>query len=110
MEKATILCIMYDPSDTIEIQGKRKDIERYLNAGYYIKESRNGYWVLVKAARLNVTLSNSFGTRVINMKEDVCDYYGRQRISQSLIERFRQDTKTEKISVYFDSKGNYSLK
>lgn len=109
MEKATVLSIVYVPSDSIEMQGKRKDIEKYLNAGYYIKENRNGYWVLVKAAQLNVTLKNSSCTRTYNMKEDVCDYFGRKRISQSLIDRFTQDIEDGKISIYMDLEGSYSL-
>ena len=109
MEKGSILSITYKPSDSIEMQGKRKDIEKYLNAGYYIKEDRNGYWVLVKAAQLNVTLNNSSCTRTYNMKADVCDYYGKKRISQSLTDRFTQDIEDGKTSIYMNSKGNYSL-
>lgn len=109
MEKAIILSITYEASDSIEMQGKRKDIEKYLNAGYYIKEDRNGYWVLVKAAQLNVTINNSSCTRTYNMKVDVCDYYGKKRISQSLTDRFTQDIEYGKISIYMDLQGNYSL-
>ena len=110
MEKATILSVVYESSDTIETQGKRKDIEKYLKRGYYIKEDRNGYWVLVKPAQLNVTLSNSSCTRMYNMKSDVCSYYGRQRVSTSLIDTFKQDIQNGAISIYMDSKGNYSFK
>lgn len=109
MEKSTILSIVYVPSDSIEMQGKRKNIEKYLNTGYYIKENRNGYWVLVKTAQLNVTLKNSSCTRTFNMKEGVCDYYGKKRISQSLTDRFTQDIKDGKISIYMDLECNYSL-
>lgn len=110
MEKAKILSIIYEPSDSIEKQGKRSDIERYLKAGYYIKENRNGYWVLVKAAKLNVTLNNSFGTKSFNMKEDICDYYKKGRISENLADRFKQDARDEKISLYMNAEGCYSLK
>ncbi|MDF2800319.1 MAG: hypothetical protein K0S61_222 [Anaerocolumna sp.] len=110
MEKAKIISIIYEPSDTIEKQGKRKDIERYLKDGYYIKEERNGYWVLVKTARLIVTLANDSHTRVFNMKEDICDYYGKNRISQSLVDRFSKDIGNGTISIFLDSKGNYEIK
>lgn len=109
MEKATNLSISYEPSDTIEMQGKRSNIEKYLNLGYYVKEDRNGYWVLVKAAQLMVTLTNSSCTRTFNMKANVCDYYGKQRISQSLIEKFKKDIKEDKVSIYMDSEGSYSI-
>lgn len=109
MEKAIILSITYEASDSIEMQGKRKDIEKYINAGYYIKEDRNGYWVLVKSSQLNVSLRNSTCTRTYNMKADVCDYYGKKRISQSLTDRFIRDTDSGKVSIYMDSEGNYSV-
>jgi len=109
MEKATVLSITYEPSDSIEMQGKRRDVKKYLNVGYYIKEERNGYWILVKASQLNVTLKNCFCTRTFNMKADVCDHYGKLRISKSLINRFNQDIEDGEISIYMDLEGNYSL-
>lgn len=110
MEKSKVISIMYEESETIQTQGKRKDIQRYINNGYYIKEDRNGYWVLTKPVRVNVTLNNSFGTRIINLKEDICEYYGRKRISKSLVNKFETDVKYGKISIYLDEVGNYSLK
>jgi hypothetical protein len=110
MKKATILSIINEPSDSIEKQGKRSDIERYLMAGYYIKENRNGYWVLVKVAKLHVTLNNSFGTKTYNMKEAICDYYKKGRISEKLADKFKQDVKDEKISLYMNAEGCYFIK
>jgi hypothetical protein len=110
MEKAKIKSIIYEPSDTIEKQGTRKDIEKYLKAGYYIKEDRNGYWVLIKTAHLIVTLANDSNTRAFNMKEDICDYYGKNRISQSLVDRFSKDIGNGTISIFMDLKGNYEIK
>lgn len=109
MEKAKIISIDYEASDTIVEQGKRKDIEKYLKNGYYIKEHRNGFWILVKTTRLIVTVCKSSQTRSFNMKEDICDYYGRTRISQSLVDRFRKDIADETISIFLDSQGNYEI-
>ncbi len=110
MEKVTVLSIVYVPSDSIEMQGKRKDIERYLKSGYYIKENRNGYWVLVKAARVGVTLASDSCTRVINMKDDILHHYGKNRINQSLVDKFRNDIVNETVTIFLDSQGNYALK
>lgn len=110
MEKAMVLSIEYQQSDSIETQGKRSDIERYIKDGYYVKENRNGYWVLVKSAKLYVTLSNSYGSKTFNMKEDVCSYYGKARISNSLADRFGKDIKNEKIVIYMDAEGNYLIR
>ncbi len=74
-----------------------------------IIQERNGYWVLVKTAQLNVTLTNTSCTITINMKADVCEYYGRQRISQSLIDKFMKDIRNDRLRIYIDSAGSYSL-
>jgi len=59
MEKVTNVEISYEPSDRIIKQGKRSDIEKYLRQCYFIKEDRNGFWVLVKSLKLLATLTNS---------------------------------------------------
>jgi hypothetical protein len=110
MEKGTVLSIIYEPSDTIEMQGKRSDIERYRKQGYRIKEERNGYWVLVKPAQVNITVSNSSGTRTFKMKQDILDFYRRDKISERLIEKFGEDIKKEKINIYMDAEGNYDIR
>lgn len=110
MEKAKIISINYEPSDTIQMQGKMKDTEKYRNAGYYIKENRNGYFVLVKAARLIVVLVSCSQTRELNMKEDVREHYGKKRISQSLVDRFSKDICNGTVSIFLDSHGNYEIK
>lgn len=109
MEKAIVLSIQYQPSDSIERQGKRSSIERYLKDGYHVKEYRNGYWVLVNPAKLYITLRNSYGSNTFNIKEEVCNYYSKSRISNSLADRFEMDIKNEKIVMYMDSEGNYSM-
>ena len=60
MEKATFVNGTYNESQRIEHQGTRASIKKYLNEGYYIKEDRNGYWVLVKPASLTVIFSEFF--------------------------------------------------
>lgn len=109
MEKANVLSIEYIKSDTVETQGKRKDIERYLKKGYYIKEQRNGYWVLVKSSRVDVTLNNSECTKTFNMKEDIREYYNRDRVTEALIRNFSKDVKSGKIVFTMDSEGMYSF-
>lgn len=109
MAETNVVAINSVSSDSVEIQGKRDKIQKYLDKGYYVKESRNGYWVLVKPAQLNVTLSDGDTTETFNMKQDVCDHYGRQRISDSLVEKFRKDVNAGKISITLDPRGGYSF-
>lgn len=109
MKKAEILSIYYDPSDSIEIQGKRDKISTYLDDGYYVKESRNGYWLLVRTARVLVTLSNVYGKKVFNLKGDILDYYGKKKISKTMIENFKNDVNSGAISILLGEDGSYSL-
>lgn len=102
MEKVTNVNVHFEPSDQIKKQGKRSDIERYLNSGYIIQENRNGFWVLVKALKLLVTLTSAYGFHTFSMKEEVLNYYNRQRISPQLIETFKKDIASEKITFEMD--------
>ncbi len=111
MEKVTNVTINYEKSDTIEIQGKREKIEKYLKKGYSVKEERNGYWVLIKKAEVWVTLSNTYCTGKFNMKADILDYYGKQKISTNLVEKFQKDVNDGKITFTMDKDGaTYKMK
>lgn len=104
MEKATFVHAYYQHSDTRELQGSANDseIKRYLNNGYYVKESRNGYWVLVRSAHIFVTLKTSDGEKEFEMKHQILDLYGKQRISEKTYEKFSKDARSGKINFYVD--------
>lgn len=109
MEKATFVNAVYNESNTITHQGTRASINTYLNNGYYIKEDRNGFWVLAKPASVMVILKNSDGeTHQFNMKTDITEYYGKTRISYNLFVRFSKDAKSGKIKFYMED-GSYSF-
>lgn len=110
MEKAKVKSVSYEQSDTIEMQGKRKDIEKHLRNGYHVKEDRNGYWVLTKPAKVLVEVEISGETKIINMKNEIVDHYGKTRISKSLVETFSKDVSNGKVNVYVNSNSNYELK
>ncbi len=108
--KCENIFIEYEPSDTIEKQGKRGDIQKYLKKGYYIKEERNGYWVLVKSSKVIINISNSSGNWTFDIKQDILDFYEKKKISEKLVEKFKQDIKDDKVSIYMDEKGNYDIR
>lgn len=111
MEKVTNVVVEYEPSDTIEVQGKRDKIEKYLKRGYSVKEERNGYWVLIKKAKVWVTLTNSHCTETFNMKADILDYYGKQKISTNLVAKFQKDVNDGIITFAMDKEGtSYKIK
>ena len=107
MEKTTNIFVEYIASDSITMQGKRDKVEPYLKKGYYVKEERNGYWVLLKSAKVLVTLTNSYGTVTFDMKKDILDYYRRKRISMPLLETFQHDIKDGKIIIKMDENCQY---
>jgi len=98
MQKVEHVSVNYFPSDTIETQGNRQEIQKYLDNGYYIKEDRNGYWVLVKTAKVQVTLTNSYGSKTFNVKDAILLYYGRERITEKLVNQFQNDINSGKIT------------
>lgn len=111
MEKVTNAYVKYVPSENIEKQGKREEVNPYLKKGYLIKEDRNGYWVLVKPAQVLVTLTNSNGSGTFNVKEDMLIHYDRQKISMPLIEKFKKDIADGKIVFEMDNDcSTYSMK
>ena len=109
MAKTTVLAMNYENSDNIEIQGKREQIQEHINNGYYIQEQRKGYYLLVKSSKIIVTLSNDDLTKTFNMKADILNYYEKQRLNETLFEKFKQDVEDGTISFTLDSNENYSL-
>ena len=91
MEKCEVIKVNYEKSDTIEEQGKRGKIEKHLKKDYYIKEERNGYWVLVKPVKVNVDLKNTSGSYTFNMRDEIVDYYKKEKISEKLAKKFEQE-------------------
>ena len=105
-----LLNVTYEASSTREVQGNREKIKKYLNDGYYVKEERNGYWVLVKPAKVWVTIGDQKTRKTFNMKQDICDCYGRKRISSKLLEQFQEDARSGKLKIELDPKNDsYSL-
>lgn len=110
MQKANVICLNYEESDNISYQGNRRQIQRYLDKGYYVKEERNGYWVLIKPAAVRVVLESEDGHRAsFNIKQDILDYYGKVRISPKLVEKFTKECNNGKIHFYMED-NSYCFK
>ena len=100
MQEVKFVTASYEASSSLEIQGNRSKVEKYLDNGYYIRESRNGYWLLVKPAKVYVTLKKDNKNLKINIKYEICDYYGKSRISKKLYLKFLEDANKENIKFY----------
>lgn len=109
MKKCKEINLRYVRSDKMEVQGSLERIKKICKReGYEIKESRNGYWVLIKRAKVFITTERDVTPQ--NIKGDILDHYGKQRISESLVKKFMQDINKEKVCVYLDDRGFYVLK
>lgn len=101
MERATIVNYEFIPSETVTAQGKRREIKsRY--PGYKIQEERNGYWVLIKKAKFEVTLCWNDGIETFNMRSDILELYGRQRATEKLLKTFVKDVEDGKYKIFMD--------
>ena len=104
MKKASFVTASYQDSITINHQGNRDSIKTYLNQGYRITQSRNGFQVLTKPVEILVYLKNSNNIILsFNMKEDILKYYNKTRISHSLFDKFVKDSQTGNIEFYMDN-------
>ena len=98
--------VYYQLGSSMELQGKYCSIERYLKDGYYIKESRNGYWLLIRPSELLVTAHcGKNGSFVHDMKYDILRYYGRSRITEKLINTFKNDFLNGNIKILANETG-----
>ena len=109
MAKTTVVAIKYENSDSVEIQGKAAKIQPYLNKGYGVRENRNGYWLLVKTAKINVTLSNGEIKATFNMRQDILNHYGRKKMNQNLLNKFKKDVEEGVIILTLNSEESYSF-
>lgn len=103
MEKATFVYATYEDSSSRTHHGSRKSIQRFIDNGYYVKEARNGFYVLVKPARIIAVFKDTNGELYhFDIKQDILEFYGKERISKSLFEKFQDDASKEVILFYLD--------
>ncbi|HEK5054534.1 TPA: hypothetical protein SOL97_003325 [Clostridioides difficile] len=110
MERCKICSVEYQSSDTINTQGKRSDIDKYIQRGYRITMNSYGNWSLKKDAKVYVQIENSSRTENFDMKYDIIEFYSRKRISETLVEDFKEDISSGIVSIYMDENGNYEIK
>lgn len=109
LELAKVQDIHYEKSESITTQGSRKSIKPLLDSGYYVKEERYGFWVLYKPVRVIITLRSYNGTKSysFNIKQDICNIYGKKRISEQIYYDFIDDMERERFIFKIDETTNY---
>lgn len=109
MTQAFIVNYEYIPSETIETRGKRNEIRsRY--PGYKVKVEKNGYWILTKTAKLEVTLRWGNGrVETFNMRSEILDLYGKKKATERLLETFVKDVEKGKREIWMDDYSCYTI-
>ena len=107
--KTRLLSVTYEPSNSVEVQGSYEKTKRYTRKGYYIKISRNGYYLLIKPVRVWVTVGNKTVEDTFNLKREICEHYEKTRISSKLLERFQKEAEEGKILFELDSDNSCKI-
>lgn len=110
-EQCKVERIEYVPSEQKEVQGNWQSVQKYLKQDFYVKESRNGYWLLIKTSKVIVTFNSSAGVERLNMKGHLLDFYNKQRLTEKQVDQFTKEIRDEKIAIFLDSVDNsYSIR
>ena len=110
MTKTIVKSINYEKSDSIEFQGTKLEANKICaEKGYNIQLCRNGYWVLVKPCKINVTLSSDNLIKKFDMRLEILEYYKRSKMTVKLCETFKEDVKNEKITLTLNLDGSYTF-
>lgn len=110
MLRAKNIDIYYVPSDTIEYQGSRESIQRFIKKGYYVNLERNGYWILLRPCQIIVTAYCEDGIQYSHdMKRGILEHYDRKRISKKLVATFEKDFRSGNLFIDV-SDQNYMIK
>lgn len=107
MQRATKVNCECKPSDSIIKQGKRRDIIKQY-PDYHIKEDRNGFFVLTKPSRYEVTLAWNDGMETFEMRSGVLSHYNRRKATEALLETFVKDVENGNCSIWVDG-GSYTI-
>lgn len=86
--------IEYIPSEHSEKQGSKSEIFKKYGKEWHIREqgSGNGNWLLTKKS--NVLINNK------SYRKEVLKYYGRERLTEELVNRLRKEIEDKHISDF----------
>ena len=93
MENFEKLNIVYIPSESMTVQGKKEEIYKKYGKEWHIQElgNGNGNWLLTKPSDLLVN-----GKSYRNF---VLEYYKKSKLTEKLLEEFKNDIKNKKINL-----------
>ena len=103
---------IYQESRKIQFQGDQKALQKKINEGYNVVAGSNGSYVLgiPVIAKLELEVPGVIkGPMTIDVKDLVCDAYGRKRITRKLFVRFESDIKTGKKKIVTSGNGKIKV-
>ena len=85
--------IIYIPSESMSVQGKRDEISKRYGKDWTIKEEGkgNGNWLLTKKSDVLVDGKSYRGF--------VLEHYNKSKLTEKLVDEFREDVKKGKITL-----------
>ena len=85
--------IRYIPSQEKRVQGKREEIYKKYGKDWDIRElgGGNGNWLLSKKSDVLVD--------GISYRDFVLDYYGRDKLTEKLVDKFREDVLNGRVKL-----------
>lgn len=102
--------VRYTRSESITFQGKQNWIA-YKKKGYQIKDwgGGSGNWITYKKTKIELEIDDSNWVDVTSL---VRDYYQRQKITKSLIDKFVQDLASNNVNyeILLKAQGNLEKK
>ena len=102
LKEVNVTGYYYVPSGgTIEKQGTRRDIQKYLNQGYKIVYENNGYYVLSIPSSANVRYEVEDVERTECVKPLIRDYYNVERVTENRFNKFMQDYENNKFNFMY---------
>ena len=109
MRIVKFITAVYEESESLEKQGTRQSVQKYLKQGFKIQSEHNGFFVLTKPVRVRVVVSDDGKQFIRDMKGEILKYYDKLRMSQKLFETFMQDAQSNNIKFYFNRNDQLSI-
>lgn len=102
-EKFEVVLMEYLPEKVIRLKCREVNPKPYLtNINGFKMVEYDGEWMLLTkkdAVLVTVHKIGSKGQEHLELKEQICNFYGEEYMSEELFSRFYEDVSTQKITV-----------
>lgn len=106
MEKLKLINSLYLQSESMRVQGTNDALKPFKGTGFYQVSNNNGNHLMNKPAQVLACFQvDGVDTAPFEMeiKEDLLLFYGKTKIRETLLERFKKEVGDGTIEVYLDN-------